>query len=67
MDAAAEAAEGGCMNCYQCAEKEKCPLRTDPDMRKLFRCKYAEDAEDEQQAENQYRDELNRIAEMYGD
>lgn len=26
-----------------------------------------EDAEDEQQAENQYRDELNRIAEMYGD
>lgn len=55
------------MNCYQCVEKEKCPLRTDPDMRNLFRCKYAEDAEDEQQAENQYRDELNRIAEMYGD
>ena len=27
------------MNCYQCAEKEKCELRRNPELQKYFHCK----------------------------
>ena len=53
------------MSCYNCAERDKCMLRIRPELCEIFCCPDAE--AEEKQAEEYYREEMNRIAEQYGD
>ena len=55
-------------NCCYCAKRDKCMLRARPELCETFCYSDAEDAEsEEKQAEEHYREELNVIAEQYGD